>query len=475
MRPGVTSGRGGFRNPGGLAGPVGAGATRRDVIDSCPSDHLRSRRVGPRHATPPSTSCLQAAYAQLLGAWTGQHDVIFGTTVSGRPTELPGSESMVGLLINTLPVRATLTAAPTTTDLLAQLHDTHNRTLDHQHLALSDIHRLTGHEQLFDTLFVYENYPFDTTAALGVDGLAVSDVSTREYNHYPLAIQAMPSDRTKPACRIRHRRLRRRLHRGPVRRFTRILTAMTSRPAERLSRIDVLDTTEQTRLAAWGNRAALTGLAPAPLSVPATFAAQVARDPHAIAVTFDGLHLSYGELDNAANRLAHHLAERGAGPGHRVALLMTRGTDAIVAILAILKTGAAYVPLDPGLPDARLAFILADAAPTAAITTADWPAGSMAHGLPVIDINDPAIHTYPVTAPPPPCPQHRLPDLHLRHHRRPQRCCHHPAQRHPTHQRPTRPSAAGKSLVAHPLAGLRRLGVRDLGSTVVRRPPRGGT
>ncbi len=99
---------------------------------------------------------------------------------------------MVGLLINTVPVRATITAATTTADLLDQLHRAHNQTLDHQHLALSEIHRITGHEQLFDTLFVYENYPLDTTAPLGVDGLAITEFSTREYNHYPLAIQALP-------------------------------------------------------------------------------------------------------------------------------------------------------------------------------------------------------------------------------------------------------------------------------------------
>ena len=113
---------------------------------------------------------LQAAYAQLLCGLTGRGDVVFGTTVSGRPAELPGAEAMVGLLINTVPVRAALTAATSTADLLAQVHRAHNQTLDHQHLALSDIHRITGHEQLFDTLFVYENYPLDTTAALGSTG-----------------------------------------------------------------------------------------------------------------------------------------------------------------------------------------------------------------------------------------------------------------------------------------------------------------
>ncbi|WP_231964968.1 condensation domain-containing protein, partial [Mycobacterium sp. E3339] len=102
---------------------------------------------------------LQAAWAQLLMGMTGQRDVVFGTAVSGRPTEVVGAETIVGLMINTVPVRATITPATTTADLLEQLHNAHNHTLDHQHLALNEIHRATGHDQLFDTLFVYENYP----------------------------------------------------------------------------------------------------------------------------------------------------------------------------------------------------------------------------------------------------------------------------------------------------------------------------
>ena len=123
-------------------------------------------------------------------------------TVSGRPAEVAGADSMVGLLINTVPVRASITPATTTADLLDQLQSAHNHTLEHQHLALNEIHRVTGQDQLFDTLFVYENYPIDTTALSGVDGLAVTEFTIREYNHYPLTVQAMPGARTGPSRRI---------------------------------------------------------------------------------------------------------------------------------------------------------------------------------------------------------------------------------------------------------------------------------
>ena len=110
------------------------------------------------------STVLQAAWAQLLCTLTGQHDVAFGTAVSGRPAEVVGADSMVGLMINTVPVRANITPATTTADLLDQLQSAHNDTVEHQHLALSEIHRITGHERLFDTLFVYQNYPIDTAA-----------------------------------------------------------------------------------------------------------------------------------------------------------------------------------------------------------------------------------------------------------------------------------------------------------------------
>ncbi|MFL6087857.1 MAG: amino acid adenylation domain-containing protein [Mycobacterium sp.] len=140
------------------------------------------------------STVLQAAWAQLLYSLTGQHDVAFGTAVSGRPAELAGADSMVGLMINTVPVRASITAETTIADLLEQLQRAHTRTLEHQHLALSEVHRVTGHDQLFDTVFAYENYPIDTVALSGVDGLAIADIATREYTHYPLAVQAVPGE-----------------------------------------------------------------------------------------------------------------------------------------------------------------------------------------------------------------------------------------------------------------------------------------
>ena len=134
------------------------------------------------------------------------------------------------------------------------------------------------------------------------------------------------------------------------------------------------------------------------------FAEQVARAPEAIAVTFEGHSMTYLELDEAANRVAHLLADYGAGPGQSVALLFSRSAEAIVAILAVLKTGAAYLPIDPALPAARIEFMIADAAPIAAITTAGLRSRLGGCELAVIDINDARVDTQPSTALPSPAP-----------------------------------------------------------------------
>ena len=173
---------------------------------------------------------LQGAWAQLLMWLTGHHDVVFGAAVSGRPTEVAGAESMVGLLINTVPVRAHITPATTTADLLDQLQRAHNHTLDHQHLALSEIHRVTGHDQLFDTLFVFENYPIDTTAMFGAHGLAITEITGRERNHYPLTLQATPGAELGLRVEFDTECIRRSQHRKLIERLQRVMVAMTADP-----------------------------------------------------------------------------------------------------------------------------------------------------------------------------------------------------------------------------------------------------
>ncbi|MDA2895521.1 AMP-binding protein, partial [Mycolicibacterium sp. BiH015] len=176
-----------------------------------------------------------------------------------------------------------------------------------------------------------------------------------------------------------------------LQRFQQVVTAMTTDPTMRVSSIDLLDDAEHARIESVGNLGILERTATTPRSVPELLAAQVARAPHAVAVTFRGRHVTYRELDEASNRLAHRLIELGAGPGGRVALLLNRSAEAVVAITAVLKTGAAYVPMDPAIPDERIGFILADAAPMAAVTSAEFAVRLAGFDISVVDVGDPRI------------------------------------------------------------------------------------
>ncbi|WP_409371045.1 non-ribosomal peptide synthetase, partial [Mycolicibacterium elephantis] len=395
----------GFDTPTLIGPPDRLGPEHRDVKVFQISEDL-TRAVGElarSHHTTVSTT-LQAGFAQLLMSMTGRQDIAFGTTVSGRPAELPGAESMVGLLINTVPVRASVTAATTTVELLNQLQNTHNHTLDHQHLALSEIHRITGHDQLFDTFFVYENYPVDPAALSGADGLAIADLNHREYNHYPLAVQAIPSDGLTLRVEFEADVFDEADIDALIDRYQRVLVAMTTSPNQPLPATNLLSTDERARLDAWSNRVTIAEPVSTFQSIPEVFAMQAKRTPEAIALSFQGQTMTYRELDEASNQLAHLLSGRGVGPGDRVALLFSRSAQAIVTILAVLKTGAAYVPVDPAVPPARMNFMLDDATPSAAVTTADLADRLDERDLAVIVVDTTDIGSQPRTALPSPAP-----------------------------------------------------------------------
>ncbi|BBY06253.1 hypothetical protein MNVI_15710 [Mycobacterium noviomagense] len=340
---------------------------------------------------------LQAAWAQLLMWLTGQHDVAFGAVISGRPADLVGADSIMGLLINTVPVRTRITPTTTPADLLDQLQGTHNHTLEHQHLALPEIHRLTGHDRLFDTLFVYQNYPVDAAAISSIDTLGIADFSIREHNHYPLSLVAQPGRELGVRIEYDTEVFDAASIEQLMERFKRVLAAITADPTRPLSSIDLLDEAERARLDRWGNRPVLTRTAATAVSIPEVFADKVAHASETVALTCGQHSWTYRELDEASNRLAHLLVDHGVGAGQRVAVLVPRSGEAVVAILGVLKAGAAYVPLDPAHPAARIEFLLDDAAPIAAITTADLRSRLDGHNLLVIDIDDPAIGAQPAT------------------------------------------------------------------------------
>ncbi|MEU6990938.1 amino acid adenylation domain-containing protein [Streptomyces sp. NPDC046465] len=326
---------------------------------------------------------LQAAWGLALSRHTGQDDVVFGAVVAGRDPQLRGVEAMVGLFINMVPVRVALDPARSLLSTVLRLQDEQTRLTAHHHLGLARIQQLAGPGDLFDTAMVFENYPWDESAELtGTErpntglpdtGLRVTpDLGrARDATHYPLTLIAAPGRRLYLRLDFRDDLVDRAAAAGFLDRLTQVLDLVTTDAERPVGRIDLLTDEERTTLSAVPDEVPRTAGA----TLPGLFEARVATSPDVPALVCDETTLTYRELNERANRLAHLLAARGIGPEHVVALALPRSADLVVAVLAVLKAGAAYLPLDPDYPRARLAHMVADARPGLLLTTTTTQAG----------------------------------------------------------------------------------------------------
>ncbi|MGW2036890.1 amino acid adenylation domain-containing protein [Streptomyces virginiae] len=334
-----------------------------------PSDRFADTAVEPdddldeavRSAGVPLSVAVHSAWAVALGGLLHERDVVFGSTVSGRDAEVPGIEDMVGLFINTVPVRARWTAATTARDLLASVREHQGAVLPHQHVSLARISRHTGTGPLFDTLVVFD-VATDTAALRGPDdSLFITGIVNEGAPHYPLTLVAERTPDGRPRFNLIHdgTLLREAGARAILSAFTRTLTALLARPDA------LVDALVDDLAPEAARRPARTG---APTTLGALFDAAARRDPAATAVTqcaLDGAtrSLTYGELAAERDALAATLRAVGVGPGERVAVAVPRSLEQVVALVAVVTAGGAYVPLDLAYPDGRLEYVLADAAP----------------------------------------------------------------------------------------------------------------
>ena len=305
---------------------------------------------------------VQGAWALLLSRYSGEEDVVFGATVSGRSADLAGIDAMVGIFINTLPVRVLLPEDMPVLSWLKQLQHRQAEPLRYEFSPLTLVQRcseIARNEDLFSSLLVVENYPVDPTLRQGNSPLVITDVRAVEQTNYPLTIVVVP-DRELFVRALYATDL---LDEATVSRllghFETLLEGITTSPEERIGDLSLLTTPErQQLLTEWNN----TGVNdPVERSVHALFEGHAARAPEAVAVVFDGQRLTYRELNERANRLAHHLRALGVGPEVLVGLCVERSVEMVVGLLGILKAGGAYVPLDPAYPSQRLAFMVSDA------------------------------------------------------------------------------------------------------------------
>jgi amino acid adenylation domain-containing protein/non-ribosomal peptide synthase protein (TIGR01720 family) len=365
-------------NPLGILGTDHPAGT--DGVSSYAEHGLRVSRavtaalqaLAARHKLTLQTVTL-GAWAVLVSRYSREEDVVFGNVVSGRPAALPGVETMIGMFINTLPVRARVNDAEPLASWLRRLQERQLARQDFEHTPLAQIQRwseVPAGSPLFETLYVFENYPDVGDGTGGSSSLGIGDLRLLESTNYPLTLTLTAADQislrlTSDGARVGEDAAARLLQH-----FATLLAGMAAGRGEsserRVGDLGLLSPAERHQaIAEWND----TGVAPAGERLLLDLlAARAAQAPDLPAVVQGGEQLSHGELAARSDRLAAHLRVLGAGPDVLVGLFLERSADLVVALLAVLKAGGAYLPLDLSLPRPRLSFLLADARPPLVLT-----------------------------------------------------------------------------------------------------------
>ncbi|MFE3603911.1 amino acid adenylation domain-containing protein, partial [Streptomyces sp. NPDC059142] len=361
---------------------------RRTPLDPRVTARLRERA---RRAGVSAATVLHVVWSRVLAAVSGRDDVVFGTLLLGRMRAGDGAGQVPGMFINTLPVRAR-TADTDVAEAVRAMHRQLAELMVHEHALLADAQRASGVRApapLFTGVLNYRhNFSGDpgTVLPAGTELLIF-----RERTNYPLLV-SVDDDGHALAFAVQATAA---IDPDLVTRLLlattdHVVSALEQAPDTPLADLDVLPAAERHRILTEGNDTGHPDLAP---TLTDLFADRVAASPHAPALAFHDDRLDYAALDARANRLARHLIGLGVGPEERVLLLMDRSPDLVTALLAVLKTGAAYVPVDPDQPAERIAHLCADAAPVAVLTT-----GATARSVPAsapapIAVDDPAVRS----------------------------------------------------------------------------------
>ncbi|MCG8313833.1 MAG: amino acid adenylation domain-containing protein, partial [Pseudomonadales bacterium] len=318
---------------------------------------------------------IQAGWGILLARYSDEEDIVFGTTVSGRPADLTGVENIVGLFINTLPLRIQITEDTQIVPLLQSMQEDQIDLRRFEATPLVDIHhhsQVPGDQNLFDSILVFENYPVGDAVRAGDQLLDISQVTSIEHTNYPLTLIVEPNETIRlklsyDATLFDEHTIERMLGHLQV-----ILQSAVTQPDVPVKRFALLSDSEQQRI--------LTEWNPAPANYPKDrclhelFEEQVNANPDKVALVAGDIQITYDALNRKANKLARILIAKGAQDQGFVAIALDRSVDMIVSILATLKAGAAYVPLDPAYPEERLTFMLEDTRSPVLVTRSEHSA-----------------------------------------------------------------------------------------------------
>ncbi len=342
-------------------------------------------------------SLVQGAWALLLGQLTGSQDVVFGATVSGRPPELMDVESMVGMFINTVPVRVRWAPGESLAEVFTRLARRQAALAEYHHHGLTEIARSVGLQSLFDTLVVFESYPVDRdaldAATVAADGIAFTGLRPFAGNHYPLCLLAAADPDVQLVLQYAHSAFDQDTVRGYAARLGRLLRQLATTPDLVVAQVDTLASDERDRLLTWFDE---PGTVASDATLTELVDAQVARTPDAVALVAGDESLTYAQLDACAERLARELTSRGVGPETVVGVILPRTANVIVSLLAVLKAGAAYLPVHPGhAASGRLRQILDGARPHLVVVDADTRTLLPSTEIPRLVLDDVRAHREP--------------------------------------------------------------------------------
>ncbi len=370
--------------------PSGEATTRWNTIRSSLAEDL-SEGVSAlaRRLRVTLSTVLQAAWAVMLGRYTGRSDVLFGGATSGRSAPLHAIESMVGPFTNTLPIRIAIADAPIA-EWLVSVQEYFNELRSNEHVSLTQVRawsKLPPGQPLFEAILTVENLPFGGDE--GEDklrSLGLTNMYGAERTHYPFAATIVPGKRLHFLLSYDHHRFADAFAERTPEHLERILRAFVETPNARTSAIDMIGDAERSQLlVAWNATDQVVEAG----DVVARIARNARANPGALAVRDDTSALTFAELDARANRLARLLQRRGVGREDLVATLFVRSTNMVLAQLAVLKAGAAYVPLDPTHPADRLAFTVGDAHAKVVLSESALHAG-ITFGAEVVDLDEAA-------------------------------------------------------------------------------------
>ncbi|MDB9414330.1 non-ribosomal peptide synthetase [Microcystis aeruginosa] len=315
------------------------------------------------------STLVQAAWAILLSRYSGESEVLFGVTVSGRPHDLSGVEHRVGLFINTLPLRVSIRESDLLLSWLQELQQKQAEIQDYAYVSLAEIQRLSDIPPgvpLFESLVVFENYPREALSRDSRQSLRVKDVENFEETNYPLTVVAIPRQELLIQLIYDTSRFTQDTIERMAGHLQTILTGIVTDTRQRVTQLPILTTQEQHQLLVeWNNTEADY---PLDKSLHQLFEEQAAQNPQGIAVIFEGQKLTYQQLNNRGNQLAHCLRDKGVSPESLVGIFMERSLEMVIGLLGILKAGGAYVPLDPDYPTERLGDILSDSGVSLVLT-----------------------------------------------------------------------------------------------------------